>query len=124
MLKFTTLASSSLGNAALVSCGNTHILLDAGISAKRIVAGLAQLGVKPFQLSAILLTHEHSDHVSGLQVLTKKCRVPILATGPTCRRARRVISGVQWSRSGKPISRPAWVRTASPSSPQRSRMRR
>ena len=45
MLKFTTLASSSLGNAALVSCGDTHILLDAGISAKRIAAGLAQLGV-------------------------------------------------------------------------------
>ena len=83
MLKFTTLASSSLGNAALVSCGDTHILLDAGISAKRIVAGLAQLGVKPFQLSAILLTHEHSDHVSGLRVLSKKAGAPIYATRPT-----------------------------------------
>ena len=47
MLTFTTLASSSTGNAALVSCGDTHILLDAGISAKRITAGLAELGVKP-----------------------------------------------------------------------------
>ena len=83
MLKFTTLASSSLGNAALVSCGDTHILLDAGISAKRIAAGLAQLGVKPFQLSAILLTHEHSDHVSGLRVLSKKAGAPIYATRPT-----------------------------------------
>ena len=83
MLKFTTLASSSLGNAALVSCGDTHILLDAGISAKRIAAGLAQLGVEPFQLSAILLTHEHSDHVSGLRVLSKKAGAPIYATRPT-----------------------------------------
>ena len=84
MFTFTTLASSSLGNTALVSCGDTHILLDAGISAKRITAGLAELGVMPHQLSAILLTHEHSDHVSGLRVLTKKARAPIYATRPTC----------------------------------------
>ena len=83
MLTFTTLASGSLGNAALVSCGDTHILLDAGISAKRISAGLAALGLKPRQLSAILLTHGHSDHVSGLRVLTKKAGAPICATRPT-----------------------------------------
>ena len=83
MLTFTTLASGSLGNAALVSCGDTHILLDAGISAKRITAGLAALGVKPHQLSAILLTHEHNDHVAGLRVLTKKAGAPIYATRST-----------------------------------------
>ena len=83
MLTFTTLASGSLGNAALVSCGDTHILLDAGISAKRIAAGLAELGIGPRQLSAILLTHEHSDHVSGLRVLSKKAGAPIYATRPT-----------------------------------------
>lgn len=85
MFTFTTLASGSTGNAALVSCGDTHILLDAGISAKRITTGLAALGVTPEALSAILITHEHSDHISGLQVFTKKNRVPIYATGPTCR---------------------------------------
>ena len=85
MLTFTTLASGSTGNAALVSCGDTHILLDAGISAKRITAGLRELDVPPTALSAILLTHEHSDHVSGLRVFTKKAGVPIYATGPTCR---------------------------------------
>ena len=85
MLTFTTLASGSLGNAAVVSCGDTHILLDAGISAKRISAGLAELGIGPRQLSAILLTHEHSDHVSGLRVLTKKAGAPIYATRPTLR---------------------------------------
>ena len=84
LFTFTTLASGSAGNAALASCGDTHILLDAGISARRIAAGLGAMGLKPQQLAAILLTHEHSDHISGLQVLTKKTRVPIYATGPTC----------------------------------------
>ena len=76
-MTFTTLASGSTGNAALVSCGDTHILLDAGISAKRITAGLAELGVKPHQLSAILLTHEHSDHVRGIASFAKKYSVPV-----------------------------------------------
>ena len=85
LLTFTTLASGSLGNAALVSCGDTHILLDAGISAKRITAGLAELGVKPHQLSAILLTHEHSDHISGLTTLTKQLKLPVYASPGTGR---------------------------------------
>ena len=85
MLTFTTLASSSGGNASLVSCGDTHVLLDAGISARRITTGLKTLGVAPESLSAILITHEHSDHIAGLQVLTKKLRIPIYATAPTCR---------------------------------------
>ncbi len=84
MLTFTTLASGSSGNAALVSCGDTHILLDAGISAKRIAAGLRALGVDPVRLNAVFLTHEHSDHVGGLRVLAKKTGAPIYATGPTC----------------------------------------
>ena len=84
MLTVTTLASGSSGNAALVSCGGTHILLDAGISARRITTGLKALGVEPGDLTAILITHEHHDHIGGLAVLTKKLRVPIVATGPTC----------------------------------------
>ena len=85
MLTFTTLASGSSGNAALVSCGRTHILLDAGISARRITTGLKSLGVAPEELTAILVTHEHHDHINGLPVLTKKLRVPIVSSGPTCR---------------------------------------
>lgn len=76
MLTFTTLASGSSGNAALVSCGNTHVLLDAGISAKRITAGLKSLGIAPEALAAVLITHEHHDHISGLQVLTKRVPAP------------------------------------------------
>ena len=85
MLTFTTLASGSSGNAALVSCGNTHVLLDAGISAKRITAGLKSLGIAPEALAAVLITHEHHDHISGLQVLTKRFRLPVVASGPTGR---------------------------------------
>ncbi len=85
MLTFTSLASSSTGNAALVSCGDTHVLLDAGISAKQLSLGLRALGVAPKQLSAIFITHEHSDHVSGLPVFVrKKAGVPVYATAPTC----------------------------------------
>ena len=85
MLTFTTIASGSSGNAALVSCGRTHILLDAGVSARRITTGLQALGVDPAELTAILITHEHTDHIAGLQVLTKKLRRPILSSAPTCR---------------------------------------
>ena len=85
MLKFTTLASGSSGNAAVISCGRTHILLDAGISARRITTGLKELGIAPEELTAILITHDHSDHISGLTVLTKKVKAPIYATAPTCR---------------------------------------
>ena len=84
MLTVTTLASGSSGNAALVSCGSTHILLDAGISARRITTGMQAAGVDPDKLTAIFVTHEHQDHISGLQVLSKKLRVPIVATDPTC----------------------------------------
>ena len=65
MLTFTTLASGSSGNAALVSCGNTHVLLDAGISAKRITAGLKSLGIAPEALAAVLITHEPPAPLDG-----------------------------------------------------------
>lgn len=83
MLSFVTLASGSGGNAALVSCGQTHILLDAGISARRITTALRGLGVDPSALSGVLITHEHTDHIAGLATLTKQLSLPVYATGPT-----------------------------------------
>ena len=83
MLTFTPLASGSGGNAALVSCGDTHLLLDAGISAKQITAGLAALGVAPRDLTAILITHEHSDHVKGLSTFLKKYPLPVYGAEET-----------------------------------------
>lgn len=95
MLKFTTLASGSSGNAALISCGRTHVLLDAGISARRITTALKQLGVEPEELSAVLITHDHSDHICGLAVLSKKLTAPIYATHPTC---QTIAGKAPWAR--------------------------
>ena len=92
MLTYMSLASGSSGNAALVSCGSTHVLVDAGVSARRITAGLRAAGVEPRELSAILVTHEHHDHIAGLAVLTKNLRVPIYASGPTCGELRRRVA--------------------------------
>lgn len=83
VMEFYTLASSSGGNAALLRHGGTAILLDAGISARRIAQALAALGLTPERLNAVLITHEHSDHVSGVATLSKKYAVPIYASRGT-----------------------------------------
>ena len=75
-----TLASGSTGNALLLSCGESHLLLDAGISCRRVTAALRELGLEPGSLSAILITHTHADHISGLQTLLKRCGAPVFAT--------------------------------------------
>ena len=91
MLTLHTLASGSSGNAMLVTDGTTHILLDAGISARRITQALAQLGLRPGELAGVLITHEHTDHIAGLTTLTKQCPLPIYATPGTGRQLRRRI---------------------------------
>ena len=68
-MELHTLASGSSGNAALISRDGTHILLDAGISCRRITTALRQLGLTPEDLSGILITHCHSDHISGLNTI-------------------------------------------------------
>lgn len=79
---FCVLASGSSGNAAWFSTGQTRILLDAGLSLKELARRLALIGEDLESLDAILITHEHSDHVAGLPVLarSKKVRAPIYLT--------------------------------------------
>lgn len=85
MITLHTLASGSSGNAALLSCGGTHLLIDAGISCRRVTNSLKELELTAADLTAILITHTHSDHIAGLTVLLKKTDCPILATPRTCR---------------------------------------
>ncbi len=79
-MEICTLASGSSGNCTLVRCGGTQVLIDAGISARRITAGLRTLELSPGDLDAILVTHAHTDHIAGLKTLTKGRDIPVYAT--------------------------------------------
>ena len=82
------LGSGSAGNSALVSTGHCKILVDGGLSARQLVRRLEHCGVTPEQLDGVLLTHEHGDHVCGLEVLCRKFRVPIYANACTAEAVR------------------------------------
>ena len=82
-MKVAVLASGSSGNAIWVSSGSTAVLIDAGVSSRRISQAAEGLGLDTAQLSAVLVTHEHSDHVSGLGPVTRKFDVPACATAGT-----------------------------------------
>ena len=83
MLSLTVLGSGSSGNCSVVATEHVTLLVDAGLSAKQIVLRLEAAGINPGSLDGILLTHEHGDHTAGLEVFTKKWRVPIYATALT-----------------------------------------
>ena len=94
LMELHTLASGSSGNAALLSRDGTHILLDAGISCRRITTALRQLGLTPEDLTGIFITHCHADHISGLSTIVKHWDVPIYASGETCRQMDYRIAGI------------------------------
>ena len=79
----SVLASGSRGNTALVESSRARLLVDAGISCRETFKRLKTAGFDPRSLSAILITHEHADHVSGLAVLAKKLDIPVFMTGAT-----------------------------------------
>lgn len=84
-MTFTIFASGSTGNAALLSSGDVHILLDAGISARRLSRRLGLLGLTEKDIDAALITHPHSDHIAGLDTLARHTAFPIYATPPVAR---------------------------------------
>ncbi len=79
----SVLASGSRGNSTMVASSRTRILVDAGISCRETVKRMRAAGDDPRSLSAIVITHEHSDHVYGLAMLAKKFQVPVFMTGAT-----------------------------------------
>jgi phosphoribosyl 1,2-cyclic phosphodiesterase len=82
------LGSGSAGNSALVSTGHCNILVDGGLSARQLTLRLEQCGVRLEQLDGVLLTHEHGDHICGLEVLCRKHQVPIYANTLTAEAVR------------------------------------
>ena len=79
----TVLGSGSSGNASLVCLGDTRILIDAGFSGKEICARMKRAGIEPDRLDAILVTHEHSDHIRSVHTLSRRFEAPIFCTEGT-----------------------------------------
>ena len=88
----TVLASGSKGNATVIAAGKTRLLVDAGLSCRELLRRLAAAGEEPEALDAILITHEHVDHVAGLAVLARRLRIPVFITEPTHRAWARALS--------------------------------
>lgn len=82
-VRLTVLASGSKGNSAIVASSRTRLLVDAGLSCRETLKRMAAVGEDPQTLSAILISHEHSDHVGGLPVLARKLNIPVYMTGIT-----------------------------------------
>lgn len=83
MFNFCSLYSGSSGNSLFVESENTKLLVDAGISSKKIEEALANLEIDPTSIDGILITHEHSDHVQGLGTFAKKFNLPVFVNEKT-----------------------------------------
>jgi phosphoribosyl 1,2-cyclic phosphodiesterase len=88
----TILASGSKGNATIVAAGKTSVLIDAGLSCRELLKRMAAAGEDPASLDAILITHEHVDHVSGLAVLARRLGIPVYFTEQTHRAWVRMLT--------------------------------
>lgn len=82
-MRLCSIASGSSGNCIYVGNGGTHLIVDTGISKKRVEQGLKELGIKGEEIDGILITHEHIDHIQGLGVFSRRYRVPVYATSGT-----------------------------------------
>ena len=91
-MRLCSIASGSSGNCIYTGGEHTHLLVDTGISKKRVEEGLKALDIKGEELSGILITHEHIDHVQGLGVFSRKYEVPIYATKGTIEGIKKISS--------------------------------
>ncbi|HEY0794466.1 MAG TPA: MBL fold metallo-hydrolase [Acidisarcina sp.] len=103
MMRMTVLASGSKGNSTLVSSSRTRILVDAGLSCREFFKRMQLAGEDPRTLDAILVTHEHQDHVQGLALTARKLGVPVFFTAPTHR------AWMRWMMPQKRITYAAWL---------------
>jgi phosphoribosyl 1,2-cyclic phosphodiesterase len=102
MMRMTVLASGSKGNSTVISSSNTRVLVDAGLSCRELIRRMNLAGEDASSLDAILITHEHQDHVAGLGVLARRLDIPVYFTEPTHRAwvrmltPRTTMSYAQW----------------------------
>lgn len=103
MMRMTVLASGSKGNSTVVSSSKTRILIDAGLSCRELMRRMVAAGEDPHSLDAILITHEHADHVAGLPVMARKLGIPVYMTEATHRAwvrqvtpRKRTMTYAQW----------------------------
>jgi phosphoribosyl 1,2-cyclic phosphodiesterase len=92
MMRMTVLASGSKGNSTVISSSRTRVLVDAGLSCRELLRRMNLAGEDPCALDAILITHEHIDHVAGLAVLARKLRIPVFFTEQTHRAWVRMLT--------------------------------
>jgi len=94
MLKFCSLFSGSSGNSIFIGTDKTKILIDAGLSGKKITEALLSVGEDPANLNAILVSHEHDDHIRSLGILSRKYNIPVYANEMTWEALRGNIKGI------------------------------
>ncbi len=92
MMRMTVLASGSKGNSTVISSSRTRVLVDAGLSCRELLRRMSIAGEDPSQLNAILITHEHQDHIAGLSVLARRLNIPVFFTEPTHRAWVRMLT--------------------------------
>lgn len=96
-MRICIFASGSGGNCLLLSDGSTHVLVDAGISMRRIEASLREAGIEMSDITGVLITHEHSDHISGLKMLLKYHQVPVYAPHTVANHMRGMLPNIDGS---------------------------
>lgn len=94
-MRFSVLASGSTGNAFYIEHAETKLLIDAGLSGKKMEELFRQINIDPTQLTGILVTHEHSDHVKGLGVMARRYHLPVYANEKTWRAMDSAIGELQ-----------------------------
>lgn len=96
MFHLTVLASGSSGNCSLLETPTTRVLVDAGLSARKICVRLEEMGLKPVDISGILLTHEHGDHSAAVSVWGRRYKTPVYANRLTAEALKDDAHGVEW----------------------------